>query len=67
MLTEHNLRLRAPRSAIAAVTSATATNHYALYASRQLRSAAGGSPTSVPSSLIAAGGTTRRYDFSTLV
>lgn len=67
MLTEHNLRHRAPRSAIAAVTSATATNHYALYASRQLRSAAGGEPASVPSSLIAAGGITRRCDFPTLV
>lgn len=67
MLTEHNLRLRAPPSAIAAVTSATANNHYALYATQRLRSSGGGEPASVPSSLIAAGGITRRCDFSTLI
>lgn len=46
-------------------TCAAATVLHALYASRQLRLAAGASPDSLPSSLIAAGGTTRRCDFPT--
>lgn len=67
MLGEHDLRLRAPPSANAAATSAAATVHHALYASHQLRSAAGAEPASVPSSLNAPGGTTRRCDFPALI